>query len=611
VARGKHAQDHYTIYFKKLSRWYDLFRGVYAGRFQAFRNNIHIPLLFSVIQSDVARKVQTSFGAWPIVEFHGYAPEDAPIARKNEVLVSAQMKDCRSFEKAVDFFLTADMYGVGIARYGWRKTIRNEQWRVLDDSGMTEAVMKAPVTRFDGPDWDVVDPLDFWPQPGVRRIDDMAWVIHRYYLDLDELKDMAEQGIFDRRAVATLVPAPVDSQLQTTFTERMSVYRSYADFEARRTEPHAQPVELWEYWGMVPSEFAPDNVRMRVITIANRRVVLRNKPNPFWHGEIPYIAYCPQPDPHYFPGIGKCEIGEKMQITANRLANQKLDGIDLTIDPVFLMNRQAGIDTQNLYMRAGKVIGVDGAVDDSVIRPLIPNTQGIQQAYQEIAQLWQWIQSSTGISEDVVSGMPSNNRQTAREYLGRQEAVLTRLMLEARLAEEGFVEPLANKFRQLNRQYLKVPHEVKILGSVATVNPITGYPLPQEPQIVDLADLNPDYRARAMGATQMLGKNVRQQNLIAVLQAASANPVATQMVNWANFFRLIFRAFDLDNTDELLNQQPTMAGMGAGGAPGAPPGPAPPGADNLTPINPGMYFGGQSQAPMAPMGGLMGNGSRG
>jgi AhpD family alkylhydroperoxidase len=94
----------------------------YEGNLRAsFRNNVHIPFLFSVIQSDVARKVQTSFGGWPIVTFSGYAPEDATIARKNEVLISAQMEACNSFEKAVDFFLTADMYGVGIAKWGWKQ----------------------------------------------------------------------------------------------------------------------------------------------------------------------------------------------------------------------------------------------------------------------------------------------------------------------------------------------------------------------------------------------------------------------------------------------------------------------------------------------------------
>src|SRR5262245_50223013 len=74
--------------FNKLKSYYDTYRGLWSGRVQQFRNNLTIPFTFAMIQSDVARKVQTSFGAWPIVAFEGYAPEDVAKAKKNEVLVS-------------------------------------------------------------------------------------------------------------------------------------------------------------------------------------------------------------------------------------------------------------------------------------------------------------------------------------------------------------------------------------------------------------------------------------------------------------------------------------------------------------------------------------------
>lgn len=603
MTRAEHARQYYQSYLTRLARWYDLYRGIYTGRFQAHRNNVHIPFLFSVMQSDVARKVQTSFGGWPIVTFSGYSPEDAPIARKNEVLISAQMKDCDSFSKAVDLFLTADMYGVGIARHGWLTTKRKERWREVNEMNV-ETQFEGEVTRFDGPNWEVVDPLVFWPQPGCRRIKDAAWVIHRYWLDLDDIQDMARDDIFDMSCVSKLAAGGMSKEVESSFTERYSVYRNYAEFETRRGERFAKPVEITEMWGLVPYDKAPNGVRMRVISVGNRNVLMRNRPNPYWHGEIPFIAYCPQPDPHYFHGMGKCEIGEKMQLTANRFANQKLDALDLWSDPPFLVNRQSGIDTSNLFLRAGRVIGADGPIDDTQIRQIIPDLRGIQQTYAEIGQLWQWIQQGTGIIEDVVQGMPGAGRQTAREYLGRQEQVLTRLMLEARLAEEAFVEPLANAFRHLNRQYLKVPHEVRILGSAAMMDPMTGLPMPQEPIPIDIGDLNPDYRARAVGSTQMLGKSTRQQNMITVLQAMTANPALVGMVNWGNFAKQIFDAFDMQNPDSLLNPQLTMMNQMAmgGGAPAGPEaGGAPGGEVGLPQLNPEQLGGQMGQAPPGPL----------
>jgi hypothetical protein len=58
-------------------------------------------------------------------------------------------------------------------------------------------------------------------------------------------------------------------------------------------------------------------------------------------------------------------------MTANRLANQKLDALDFLIDPMIVASSTSGINTQNLFTRAGnKVILVDGAADDSRLGPL-------------------------------------------------------------------------------------------------------------------------------------------------------------------------------------------------------------------------------------------------
>jgi len=568
--RRAHAQTRYISFFRRIARWYDLYRGIYSGKFAAFRNNIHLPFLLSVVQSDVARKVQTTFGGWPIVEFTGYSHDESWKARKNEVLISAQMKDCESFRKAVDFYSSSDIYGTAIARIGWRTDERLENFRSMGfdaaTGGRKLVSNTRKVTTFDGPDWDVVDILDFLPQPGKKRIQECDWVIHRYYMDLDQLDELAAQGIYDPAAVRKLrTSGNMPTQIENDYLQRVNIYRSYSEYDARRQERYAKPVEVVEMWGRVPSEFAPDGLVHRVVTVANGNVLLRNRPNPFWHGQIPFVAYSPMPDPHYFHGPGKIEVAEKMQYAANRYANQKMDGLDLAVDQVWLVNSSLGIDTQNLYMRPGRVIKVDGAIGEDQIRPLSPDLRGIGAANEEISFLWNAIQQATGIIEDTVQGgQGGRDRQTAHEFAGRQENVMTRLMLEARLAEEGFVEPMANMFVSLNKQFLTIPKEVRILGTDATVNPVTGFPLPQQAVTIDdISDINHDYRARAVGSTQMMGRAMMQQQLIGLMQVISANPVGMQMVNWTAYFRQMFDAFQLRNVDELLNPGPTQVNQAA------------------------------------------------
>jgi len=609
-ARRKHSIDYNSTVFQKLQRWYDTYRGVWQGRLAQYRNNVTIPFTFAMIQSDVARKVQTSFGEWPIVSFEGYAPEDHARAKRNEVLISAQMKDCGSFLKAVDFFLQADICGTGIARLGWKNVTRKSRTRAMQQiaPGLSIPIVQEGMAElFNGPDWSPVDRLDFWQQPGKSRIDDMQWCIHRYWLDYDTLLDDAnsQEPYYDPEAVRRLKAFPLEGSGAVEYVQRKVSYRNEYEAMARSKERFSRPVEIWEMHGLVPHEFATDGVRWRCIAVANGKVVIKNKEGPLGD-EMPFRSYSPMPDPYSFDGVAKTEIAFGPQQTANRLANQKLDALDLLIDPMYVANSGSNLNMQNLFTRAGRVLLVDGPADDSNIRALYPNMQGLSAAYTEIGQLYQMMQLGTGETEALMGGaMSGGGRETARGFLGRQENALTRLAMESRLAEEGFIEPMANAFRKMDRMWLDLPHEVKVIGSLATVNPDTGLPYEQETATIDFDDLVPDYRARAIGASQMMGRSVRQQNLVSLLQMMSANPAMMQLVNWSNFARQAFELFDFKNVNELLvtkvpaiNQMAEQSGMNPEALAGAVSQPM----DQLSPEILGQMMQTQNAAPMPQLG---------
>jgi hypothetical protein len=543
--------------FNTLQARYDTFRCVRAASDLAqFRNNLSIPFTFAMIQSWVARMVQTSFGAWPIVTFEGYAPEDQARAKRLEVLLSAQMKDCDSVVRSNDFFLQDAICGTAILRYGWKNLTRKVRVRRMEQ---VAPGMRIPVRYeydaelFNGPTWEVVNREDFWQQPARKRIDDMAWVIHRYWLDWDDMMEDAQgpYPYFDKGAVQALREFPLEGAGYQEFRQRRLNMRYEQDDMARRMERFAKPVEVWEMHGLVPSEFAPDGIRHRCVAIGNGRAVLKNRESAQPYVK-PFLSYSSMPDPYGFDGVAKAEIASKPQRIADRLANQKLDAIDLLIDPMWVMSSSANINKDHLFTRAGRILLVDGAADETNLRALSPNMAGFQAAYPEITTLYQYMQLGLGIN-DILLGQSAGQRETARGFLGRQENTLTRIALEQKLADEQFVEPLANAFRKLDRDLLPVPQEIKVLGSLATTNPITGLPYHPEQQTIDYDDLAQDYRARAVGATQMIGQSARKQDIIQLLQVLSANPAMMQVVNWATFARQAFELFDFRNMDELLN----------------------------------------------------------
>lgn len=598
-ARKEHSENHYSGIRRELPQYYDLYRGVQTGRHTPHKNSIHIPLIFSTIQSDVARKTQTSFGSWPIVSFVGYDPGDASLARKREALISAQMRDMGIFRKGYEVFLTADLYGTAVVRYGWDRFDQEMEVERFDKLPLSRQMVRIAerqtVTVFDGPNLIVKDLLDCFPQPGFRTIETMGWFCEQDYMDWDLIRALSEMPMsggffFDPKEVNRMktdggtTAAELDVQ---DYKNWRTQSRTMVEEDARQSERYARPVKLITMWGRIPLELAPDGIVDRVITVANGKYVLRNRPMPFWDGKKPFFAYSPMPDPHYFFAPGKAEVAAKLQVLANRFTNQQLDALEIFIDPVFFVNLNSGLDTRNLFIRPGKFIPMDGNPNEMIL-PLQPNMTGLQMGGQMTEAAWRWMQQGSGIIEDTVMGGGAQ-RQTAREFLGRSEAVATRLLMESRLFEETFLEPLADAFVDLNRQFLEHEKEVFIIGQSADIDPVTSEPIPTATRVgVSGFDLVPNYEARAMGSTTKLARSQRQQTLIFLIQAMGQNPVAAASVNWINFFRDTLREFEIANVNEIINtpaqqaqvMQAQQAGQGQQGqqAPGqaAAPGGIPP-----------------------------------
>jgi len=583
-ARKEHSENHFSGIRRELPQYYDLYRGVITGRHTPHKNNIHIPLIFSTIQSDVARKTQTSFGSWPIVSFVGYDPGDASLARKREALISAQMRDMGIFRKGYEVFLTADLYGTAVIRYGWDRRDQEmdvERFDRLPLSGkMVRVANQQTVTIFDGPNFVVKDLLDCFPQPGFRTIETMGWFCEQDYMDWDLIRMYSEMpmsgGYFFDPAEVERMRTDGGTSVTEIDTQDYKSWRTQSrtmvEEDARQSERYARPVKLITMWGKIPSELAPDGIVDRVITVANGKYVLRNRPIPFWAGQKPFFAYSPMPDPHYFFAAGKAEVAAKLQVLANRFTNQQLDALEIFIDPVFFVNLNSGLDTRNLFIRPGKFIPMDGNPAE-MIMPLQPNLTGLQLGGQMTESVWRWMQQGSGIVEDTVMGGGAQ-RQTAREFLGRSEAVATRLLMESRMFEEIFLEPLADTFVDLNRQFLEHDKEVFILGQSADQDPVTGEPVPAQTRLLVTGfDLVPNYEARALGSTTKLARSQRQQTLTFLMQAMGSNPMVASAVNWINFFRDTLREFEIANVNEIINTPAQQAAMmqaqqGAGAAPG-------------------------------------------
>lgn len=555
---------------RKIPKWYEQYRGYRKAKAQPFRNQVHIPLTFATIESDVAVKASLIAGQRPIVEFQPSGPEDASGARRTTGLIDGQFINCRFYSKLLDLLRSADIAGTSVIQWFWRRDENTRQQRVAGPiNPMTgqqiPIVSTGTFVDFNGPDFEVVDILDFGGEPGKARIELMRWVIRRYWLDFDEIKRMAADGTFDKAAVDELGFTGLSSENTAELEGRRlnpgALFTSQTSPD--RFDKYSKPVEILEMHGILPDEYVPsDGFNNRLITVANNRVVLRNVPNPIWAKGIPFTAYCPVPDPYHFYGIGKVEPNDRLQFTASRFASQKLDALDIFIDPMFFYNRLANVDTRKMYTRAGGVVPVDGSPSENIM-PVFPDLRGLQISYQEIESLWRWMQISSGVLEDTIIGNQGtqSDRQTAREFLGRSESSQRRLVFETLMCVDQFLLPLAEAFRQLNSQFMDFPTQIRMQGQDAIIDPQTGKPIPPDP-MVNLQDVILKYDMKAQATTSLVGKGAKQQNDMLLLPAIATSPIG-MITNWYALARKLYTDFDWSPDELLLNPQQAMLNLAA------------------------------------------------
>lgn len=581
---------------RSVSRWYDLYRGYVRARSQPFRNQVHLPLLFSAIESGIAIKHGLLTGQKPYVEFQPGGPEDSAAARRTTSLIQQQMDDSESEKKLKILMRMGDITGIAPYTWSWRYLKNRRPQRMpdpMDPTGMAYQVINQDIIDFDGPWWEPVDVLDWYPEPGKPDIRTMGWCIRRFWMDLDDVQALMQSGVYDTSAWDEVSMAQMSDETSTEFENRRAAPGGlrWSMPNVQQLDRYAKPVEVLELYGNVPSELVPeDGFRNRLITVANGVALLRNVPNPIWANGLPFGVYTPTEDPYMVYGIGKVEPNDKLQATASRFASQKLDAMDFAIDPMFAYNQLANVQTGKLYARPGGLVGGDGPPGEW-IQPITTDLRGLQQCMAEIEQLWRWMQFGTGITEEAI-GMSGggSDRQTAREFLGKMENVQRRIVSETLDCARQVLLPLADAFRAMNSQFLPFPKMVRMLGESATIDPATGMPIAID-QSVTLQDVIAHYDMRPASATSLIGRSAKQQNFMLLLQSIAAVQPLTMMTNWQTVGREMWRVFEYNNAEEFLipmnPQQQLMIQMaqmmsgqappssqgdesGQGGAPGSP-----------------------------------------
>jgi hypothetical protein len=278
----------------------------------------------------------------------------------------------------------------------------------------------------------------FWPSqaPTVKRAE---YLIDRTWESFSALKRKEADGYYKN----------VDKLKEGS---SVAQYKKLSEREQRlRNIDRTQDlIEVLEYW-------TPE----RVITVGNRHVLLRDDPNPFWNGRLPFVVCSAMPDGFQIPGISVVEALAQLQQMLWTLQNQRIDVVRLLANVITLIRSD---------------------VDDVEAFDWAPNAQWLVEDVQQVqtlpidataAQITLQAEALLkGDLQNIMGGLPmasGADSQTIDQQTATGVSIITTIaqrIIQARKQHYLWAYArLGKDFLLLYQQFLRDDRVVRVLGA--------------------------------------------------------------------------------------------------------------------------------------------------
>jgi len=444
-----------TPYKNKWDRFYKMYRGVLDETNYPWQSNIWVPLSFSTIETVVPRLVSNR----PQIDILPREPNDEKYAQIMSKIIDYQWDQMNMNVLLPEAVKEMCIYGTVILKAFWYKEESDVIDKQMVDDEMPElgqVEVEEKKTIYNAPKVEVVDLYDFFVDPKATTIDNAEWVIHRSMRTIDYLHEMMEDGkyknikLLEDEATSFVGTDDEKQQRRSTIGISMPVEQNTDKL-----------IEILEYW-----------TDERVITVANRKIIIRDQENPFRHGKKPFISCVDQKIPHEFYGMGELEPIETLQYELNDRRNQRMDNVTLILNRMWLIKNGQNVDEDELVSDAGGVVHTDDI--NAVQQLVLPDVTS--SSYQEETIIKADIQQTSGVT-DFTRGMSSDAlaNDTATGISLLQEASNARFRLKIQNIEDMMLKRLGEMMVSMNNQFMSDETTIRIVGdegkSFETIKP--------------------------------------------------------------------------------------------------------------------------------------------
>jgi len=572
-----------------VDRWRDCYRlyRSWAGPRKKgdWRPRIFIPISFHIVETEMPKLVAQLPS--PIVLPVG--PEDIEAAAHMEERLSWAFDQCDLYVQLQATYRSALKYGTGVLkvypgrRDGWRmgqepiftETTREflepvlgpagEQMLDLDGVALTETrteteqvptgemrQVRERFTYYQGPFAEAIDIEDFWPAPEASSISDARYVLHRVWRDESYIRDKLSDGTYR-------LPAGMELGDLWEREDSPAMARQGEVGLSQEPDPNRQAVEVWEFW--------TDD---ELMTVLNRRLVVRVAPNPFSHGQKPFVRVLDHFQEHEFWGVGELEPIIGIQDAINQLWNSRIENVRLVLQRVFVVNPANLYDLRDLRFGPGTAIRVQGDDADprKVIYPLdMPDVTS--SAYAEVQALIDMVERVLAVSAYQAGTDSPTLNQTATGVALITEQGNSRFALKVKMGELTGVVPLTRQFAGLLQQFSPAELIVRREGAEG------GYEFTQL-RAEDIAGaFDFDIETGSSAQTESIRKE-QAAGLFNML-AGRTDAQGLPLVNDRELLKDLLRAWGKKDVDRILiDPEAMMAQQQPMGEPGMLPGMEPP-----------------------------------
>lgn len=209
------------------------------------------------------------------------------------------------------------------------------------------------VIQYRGPWFTEVSNFDLAYDPFIERWQDQEVVFQRIVKPREWGEMKVEKGEFDKGQFgAAGRSGPEDSRLSQWDREISSQIGLVQDDNDPRWRTSDEYLEVWR----------PFDTKAPHLVILNRSAIVNTSvEHPFWHRQLPYVCIKNNPQAGHALGIGS--YAQLRRIFSDRLLMRDLmlDGLVLSVMPIFLKNRNLGMTELQRFLQPGMILEVNDA----------------------------------------------------------------------------------------------------------------------------------------------------------------------------------------------------------------------------------------------------------